>query len=102
MEFHLRVAEALSQVGYRERNQAAKARKSVRAAQDQHAKISPGLTCCEKFIRLWQDDLEEWRSYLGTLPRLDSLMTAFKYLDIEPATCLPTTGRYWTDELWLG
>lgn len=47
--------------------------------------LTPQL--CQKFIRLWQHDLERWRRYLADLPRFGSLMAAFKYLDIDPATC---------------
>ena len=87
MEFHQRVTEALGRVEDRHRDEAARARNSIRAAQDQLTRITPEL--CQKFVRLWQADQVKWRSYLADLPRLDSLMAAFKFLDIEPAGCHP-------------
>jgi hypothetical protein len=84
-EFHRRVMEALGSVEDRHRDEAARARDSIRAAQDQLAMITPEL--CQKFVRLWQDNRERWRSYLTNLPSLDSLVAAFKYLDIDPAVC---------------
>ncbi len=86
-EFHQRVTEALGRVEDPYKDEAAKASKSIRAAQDQLSRITPQL--CQKFMRLWHDDLKEWRGYLADLPRLDSLMAAFKYLDIDPAACRP-------------
>jgi glycosyltransferase involved in cell wall biosynthesis len=83
MEFHQRVAEALSYI--EDRDKAARAIKSVRAAQDQLAKITPKL--CQKFVQLWQADLLMWRSYLTNLPRLESPMAAFRFLDIDPTIC---------------
>ena len=87
MEFHQRVTEALSHVEDRYKDEAARASNSIRAAQDQLTKITPEL--CQKFVRLWQDDRERWRSYLADLPSLDSITTAFKFLGIEPAACYP-------------
>lgn len=91
--FHRQVVEALGRVDDQYRDEAARAINSIRAAQDQLARISPRL--CQKFIRLWRADLEQWRSYLTNLPRLDSHMAAFKFLDIDPATCHTgsTSGR---------
>jgi hypothetical protein len=87
MEFHEQVAQALTQV--KNRDEAARASNSIRAAQNQLNRITPEL--CEKFVRLWQDDREKWRSYLAGLPRLDSITTSFKYLDIEPVACHPAS-----------
>ena len=81
--FHQRVAEALGHVEDRDKDEAAKAGRSIKAAQDQLARITPRL--CQRFVQLWQADLQKWHRYLAGLPRLDSLETAFKYLDIEPA-----------------
>jgi hypothetical protein len=83
MEFHQRVTEALGQVGAPYRDEAVRAAGSIRAAQDQLSKITPQL--CQKFVRLWQEDLRRWQKYLSDLPLLDSQTAAFKYLDIEPA-----------------
>jgi hypothetical protein len=83
--FHRRVTEALGQVHDRDRDEASRAGNSIRAAQDQLTRITPRL--CQKFVRLWQADLEAWRSYLTNLPRLDSHIAAFKFLDIDPAAC---------------
>lgn len=85
MEFHRRVTEALGRIEDRHWDEAARARNSIRAAQDQLTKITPEL--CQKFVRLWRADLVKWRSYLTDLPNLDSLMAAFRFLDIEPAVC---------------
>jgi hypothetical protein len=74
MEFHQRVTEALGRVEDRHRDEAARARNSVRAAQDQLTRITPGL--CQKFVRLWAADRVKWRSYLADLPSLDSLTIA--------------------------
>jgi glycosyltransferase involved in cell wall biosynthesis len=86
--FHERVAEALDHVEDGDKKDAARARNSIYAAQDQLTRITPEL--CQKFIELWQDDLRKWRNYLTALPRLDSLTEAFKYLDIAPASCRPS------------
>ena len=82
MEFHQRVTEALGRVEDRHKDEAARARKSIRAAQDQLTKITPEL--CEKFVRLWRADQVKWRSYLTDLPSLDSLMAAFKFRKHSP------------------
>ena len=87
MEFHQRVTEALGHVGAPYRDEAARAASSISAAQDQLSRITPQL--CQKFVRLWQDDLQRWRNYLAELPLLDSPTAAFKYLDIDPAVCRP-------------
>lgn len=83
MEFHQRVIEALGRVDARYGREAARAGESVRAAQNQLTKITPRL--CQKFMRLWREDLEKWHIYLATLPRLDSLTEALQYLDINLA-----------------
>jgi glycosyltransferase involved in cell wall biosynthesis len=82
MEFHQRVIGALGRVDAPKRSEADMAVESVRAAQDQLTKISPQL--CQKFMRLWQEDLERWRIYLAGLPRLDSLTEALQYLGVRP------------------
>ena len=87
MEFHRRVVEELGRVEDRYKDEAARAISSILAAQDQLTKITPRL--CQKFVRLWQGDREKWRSYLADLPSIDSITTALKYLDIEPAACYP-------------
>ena len=81
--FHQRVAESLTRVKRERRVEAAKAAESIRAAQDQLEKITPEL--CMKFMRGWQADLEEWRSYLVGLPHLTTVEEAFDYLKITPA-----------------
>jgi hypothetical protein len=88
-EFHQRVAEALGHVEDRDKEEAVRASNSIRAAQDQLARITPEL--CQKFVRLWYDDREKWRSYVANLPRLDSLRAAFKYLDIDLVACHPAS-----------
>ena len=65
MEFHQRVTEALGRVEDRHKDEAARARKSIRAAQDQLTKITPEL--CQEFVRLWRADQVKWRSYLTCL-----------------------------------
>jgi hypothetical protein len=87
LEFHQRVMEALGHVSAPYRDEAARAARSIRAAQDQLSKITPGL--CQKFARFWRDDLERWRQYLADLPLLESQTAAFKYLDVDPAVCRP-------------
>jgi hypothetical protein len=87
MEFHQRVAKALDRTESRHKDVAVRAINSIHAAQDQLTRITPQL--CQKFVRLWQDDREKWRSYLADLPCLGSVTTAFKYLDIDPAACQP-------------
>ena len=81
MEFHQRVLAALGGIDGPERSEADKAGRSVRAAKDQLAEITPEL--CQRFMRLWREDLERWRTYLAGLPHLDSLEDAFQYLDIK-------------------
>jgi hypothetical protein len=85
MDFHQGVAERLGRT--RHWYKAARARKSVRAAQAQLARITPEL--CQRFVQLWRDDREKWRSYLASLPPSDSIMAAFQYLKIEPAISIP-------------
>jgi glycosyltransferase involved in cell wall biosynthesis len=84
--FHERVAENLGQ--HEDRELAARARNSVRAARDQLDQITPSL--CQKFVELWQSDLAEWRSYLTKLPRVDSIEDAFEYLGLDVATSPPS------------
>jgi hypothetical protein len=83
MAFHEQVVKALGEVDAWHEGEAARAARSVRAAQDQLAKITPEL--CQRFVQLWHDDLVKWRDYLAGLPRLDSTVAAFKYLGIDPA-----------------
>jgi glycosyltransferase involved in cell wall biosynthesis len=78
--FHRQVSDSLG--GIEDPEKAARAARSIRAAQDQLEKITPGL--CQKFMRHWRRDLRDWQRYLTSLPQLDSLTDAFKYLGIEP------------------
>jgi hypothetical protein len=82
MEFHQRVIEDLGRVDAPKRSEAARASESVRAAQDQLTRITPEL--CQKFMRLWRDDLGRWHTYLGDLPQLGSLTEALQYLSLRP------------------
>lgn len=82
-KFHQRVTESLNHVKPERHDEAAKAAKSIRAAQDQLEKITPEL--CMKFMRNWKADLVEWRNYLVGLPHLDTVEAAFDYLNIGPA-----------------
>jgi hypothetical protein len=84
-EFHEGVTIGLGHT--RHWYKAFRARSSVRAAQDQLANITPEL--CQKFVRLWRDDRDRWRSHLAGLPPCDSIAAAFQYLKIEPAVSLP-------------
>jgi hypothetical protein len=54
---------------------------SIRAAQEQLERIDSAL--CQKFIKLWQADLVEWRRYLTELPRFKSLGNALDYLRLD-------------------
>jgi glycosyltransferase involved in cell wall biosynthesis len=81
MKFHQEVERALGDV--EDRDTATRAGNSVRVAQEQLTRITPEL--CQKFVWLWQADLLKWRSYLANLPSLDGILTAFKYLEIDPA-----------------
>jgi hypothetical protein len=54
---------------------------SIRHAQRQLRRIRPAL--CEKFIELWQDDLDEWHRYLAELPHRDSVEESLDYLGLE-------------------
>lgn len=80
-EFHDRVLTALSQVEPKKREEAARAAKSVRAAQWQLARITPQL--CQTFVRLWRGDLKRWHWYLESLPPLGSPAAAFRYLGLD-------------------
>jgi glycosyltransferase involved in cell wall biosynthesis len=57
------------------------ARISIRAAQEQLERIDSEL--CQKFIKLWQADLVEWRRYLTELPHFESLGSALDYLGLD-------------------
>jgi hypothetical protein len=89
--FHERVTQALGpRLSDRElAATAAKALKSIRAAQDQLNLITPSL--CQRFVELWQSDLADWRWHLTKLPRFASLADAFAYLALNPATCHPNS-----------
>ena len=86
--FHARVAESLRKHPER-RGDADKGREvraaevSIRAAREQLELISPEL--CDKFIKLWQSDLAEWRRYLTELDRRDSIGSAFEHLKLDYA-----------------
>jgi hypothetical protein len=60
---------------------------SIRAAQSQLKRISPGL--CQKFIELWQADQVEWQSYLTKLPHFDSVGSALDHLGLDYAVFPP-------------
>jgi hypothetical protein len=86
--FHAHVAESLRKHSERDKDtkvgrdvRAAEA--SIRAAQEQLRRITPEL--CDKFIKLWQQDLVEWRRYLAKLDRMDSIGDAFCHLDFNYA-----------------
>jgi hypothetical protein len=86
--FHANVAESLKRHPERDKDtkigrDVRAAEVSVRAARDQLDQISPEL--CDKFIKLWQADLVEWRRYVAMLDRIDSIDSAFRYLNIEYA-----------------
>jgi hypothetical protein len=53
---------------------------SVAAARECSAEISPGLF--ERYIRLWRQDLRNWRQRVTTIPRMPSLDAALKALDL--------------------
>jgi hypothetical protein len=83
--FHANVAESLTRHAERDKDTKASrdvraAEVSVRAARDRLNGITPEL--CDKFIKLWQYDLVEWRRYLAKLDRVDSIGSAFRYLNL--------------------
>jgi hypothetical protein len=85
-DFLRRVAESLD--GHPERDledgdgpRVRAAQVSIRAAQEQLERIDSGL--CQKFIKLWQADLVEWRRYLTELPPFESVGSALDYLGLE-------------------
>jgi hypothetical protein len=80
-DFHQQVAESLMRVDDEHREEAAKAVKSISAAQDQLDMITPEL--CMKFMRSWQRDSAKWHLYLASLPALDSIEAAFDFLGID-------------------
>ena len=69
MEFHQRATEALGRVEDRHKDEAARARKSIRAAQDQLTKITPEL--CQEFVRLRRADRATRKSCEGLMASLD-------------------------------
>lgn len=86
--FHGNVAESLMR--HAERDKATKAGReiraaevSVRAARERLDRITPEL--CDKFIKLWQQDLAEWRRYLTNLDRVDSIGSTFPQLNLSYA-----------------
>jgi hypothetical protein len=89
IQFHDRVAAALSSLDSRKlaflswrAGKAGKAEESMRAARDQLDQITPSV--CQKFVELWQSDLIEWRRYLLTkVPHADSIVDAFKQLELD-------------------
>jgi hypothetical protein len=82
-EFHLDVLKSLDQVDDPQRQEATRAARSVRAAQDQLGQIKPPL--CMKFMHHWKEDLAAWREYLAELPGLGSVEDAFDHLKIPRA-----------------
>jgi hypothetical protein len=86
--FHARVAESLRRHSERDKDtkigrDVRAAEVSIRAAQDQLDQITPNL--CHKFIKLWQQDLVEWRQYLTMLVHVDSINSAFRHLNLDYA-----------------
>jgi glycosyltransferase involved in cell wall biosynthesis len=86
--FHANVADSLMRHAERDKDTKAgrdvrAAEVSVRAARDRLDWITPEL--CDKFIKLWQYDLVEWRRYLAKLDRVDSIGSAFRYLNLHYA-----------------
>lgn len=81
-EFHQQVIEALGRVDAQDRSEATRATKSVYAAQQQLEKIPPEL--CQKFMRLWRNDLDRWRDYLASLPHRETIAEAFRFLNLKP------------------
>ena len=55
--------------------------RSIHAAQEQLERIDSVL--CQKFIKLWQADLVEWRRYLTELPHFESVGRALDYLGLK-------------------
>ena len=85
-DFLRRVAESLDRHPERDLEdgdgpQVRAARVSIRAAQEQLERIDSAL--CQKFIKLWQADLVEWRRYLTELPQFESLGSALDYLGLD-------------------
>jgi hypothetical protein len=85
-DFLRRVADSLERHRDRDREdgdgpRVRAAQVSIRAAQEQLERIDSGL--CQKFIKLWQADLVEWRRYLTELPRFESLGSALDYLGLD-------------------
>jgi hypothetical protein len=86
--FHERVAESL--IRHPERHHDTDKAREVRAAEvsigaarEQLELIRPEL--CDKFIKLWQTDLVEWRRFLKELDRRDSIGSAFEQLKLDYA-----------------
>ena len=80
-EFHERVLKALDSLDAPKREEAARAARSVQAAQSQLERITPQL--CQTFVRLWRSDLKRWHWYLEGLPPQGSPAAAFKYLGLD-------------------
>jgi len=80
-EFHERVLAALDQVEPKNREEAARAAKSVHAAREQLDRITPQL--CETFIRLWRSDLKRWYWFLKAIQPQSSVAAAFKFLGLD-------------------
>lgn len=87
-DFLSRVAESLaahadSKLDNDEGRKVRAAQVSIRAAQGQLERIDSEL--CQKFIKLWQADLLEWRRYLTDLPHFDSVGSALDHLGLDYA-----------------
>jgi glycosyltransferase involved in cell wall biosynthesis len=85
-DFLRRVADSLERHRDRDREdgdgpRVRAAQVSIRAAQEQLERIDSGL--CQKFIKLWQADLVEWRRYLTELPHFESVKGALHYLRLD-------------------
>ena len=85
--FHRRVSESLMEC--EDAVKAAKARDSIRAAQDQLDRITPFL--CQKFVELWRADLAKWRRYLVELQPVDSIAKALEHLDLNHKISRPSS-----------
>lgn len=89
--FHANVVASLRKHGERDKDtktgrDVRAAEVSVRAARNQLNRITPDL--CDKFIRLWQQDLVEWQRHLTELDdkdRVDSIGSAFRHLNLDYA-----------------
>jgi hypothetical protein len=64
-----------------ERQEIRAAQVSIREARRQLRRIRPAL--CQRFIDLWQADLNDWHYYLSQLPDCESVEDSLNYLGLE-------------------